>query len=61
MYVCTHVASSLYTYDFILFMVTKHHHESPSHNLITTRIDVLPSKNQALCEYCTLVSKQKHC
>ena len=22
-----------------------------------TSIDVLPSKNQALCEYCTLVSK----
>ena len=26
-----------------------------------TSIDVLPSKNQALCEYCTLVSKLKHC
>ena len=24
-------------------------------------IDVLPSKNQALCKYCTLVSKLKHC
>ena len=23
-----------------------------------TTIDVLPSKNQALCEYCTLKSKQ---
>ena len=26
-----------------------------------TSIDVLPSKNQALCEYYTLVSKLKHC
>ena len=26
-----------------------------------TSIDVLPSKNQALCDYCTLVSKLKHC
>ena len=23
-------------------------------------IDVVPSKNQALCEYCTVVSKLKH-
>jgi len=28
---------------------------------IFTSIDVLPSKNQALCEYCTLKSKLKHC
>ena len=27
---------------------------------IKTSIDVLPSKNQALCEYCTLASKLKH-
>ena len=26
-----------------------------------TSIDVLPSKNQALCKYCTLASKLKHC
>ena len=26
-----------------------------------TSINVLPSKNQALCEYYTLVSKFKHC
>ena len=26
-----------------------------------TSTDVLPSKNQVLCEYCTLVSKLKHC
>ena len=26
-----------------------------------TSIDVLPSKNQALCEYCTHLSKLKHC
>ena len=26
-----------------------------------TSIDVLPSKNQALCEYCTHVSKPRHC
>ena len=26
-----------------------------------TSIDVVPSKNQALCESCTLVSKLKHC
>ena len=28
---------------------------------LLTSIDVLPSKNQALCEYCTHVSKLKHC
>ena len=27
----------------------------------TTSIDVLPSKNQALCKYCILASKLKHC
>ena len=26
-----------------------------------TSINVLPSKNQVLSEYCTLVSKLKHC
>ena len=26
-----------------------------------TSIDVLPSKNQAPCKYCTHVSKLKHC
>ena len=26
-----------------------------------TSIDVLPSKNQAPCKYCTLASKLKHC
>ena len=26
-----------------------------------TSIDVLPSKNQAMCEYCTLVIKLKDC
>ena len=25
-----------------------------------TSIDVLPSKNKALCDYCTLPSKLKH-
>ena len=29
--------------------------------LMSTSINVLPSQNQALCEYCTLVSKLKHC
>ena len=29
--------------------------------LFLTSIDVLPSKNQALCKYCTLASKLKHC
>ena len=29
-------------------------------NTLLTTINVLPSKNQALCEYCTLVSKLKH-
>ena len=28
--------------------------------LLETSIDVLPSKNQELCEYCTHVSKAKH-
>ena len=28
--------------------------------IILSSIDVLPSKNQALCVYCTLVSKLKH-
>ena len=28
---------------------------------LITRVDVLPSKNQALCEYCTLVGTLKHC
>ena len=31
------------------------------HALCRTSIDVPPSKNQALCEYCTLVSKLEHC
>ena len=26
-----------------------------------TSIDVLPSKNQALCEFCTRVNQLKHC
>ena len=26
-----------------------------------TSVDVLPSKNQALCEYCTHSNKLKHC
>ena len=26
-----------------------------------TSIDVLPSKNQVLCEYCTHVNQLKHC
>ena len=26
-----------------------------------TSNDVIPSKNQALCKYCSLVSKLKHC
>ena len=30
-------------------------------SIVETSIDVLPSKNQALCDYCTLVSKLKHC
>ena len=30
-------------------------------NICKTNIYVLPSKNQALFEYCTLVSKLKHC
>ena len=30
------------------------------HNKVTS-IDVLPSKNQALCKYYTLASKLKHC
>ena len=29
--------------------------------LVETSIDVLPSKNQALSEYCIHVSKLKHC
>ena len=32
-------------YDFLLILYVK-----------ISSIDVLPSKNQALCEYCTLVS-----
>ena len=28
---------------------------------LITSIDILPSKNQALCDYCTLVSKLKRC
>ena len=28
---------------------------------VKTSIDVVPSKNQALCEFCTHVSKLKHC
>ena len=32
-----------------------------SYCITKTSIDVLPSKNQALCEYCTYVSKLKHC
>ena len=28
---------------------------------IQTSIDVLPSKNQALCEFCTRVNQLKHC
>ena len=30
-------------------------------SLNKTSIDVLPSKNQEVCEYCTHVSKLKHC
>ena len=29
--------------------------------ILITSIDVIPSKNQTLCEYCTHVSKLKHC
>ena len=27
----------------------------------TTSIDVLPFKNQAICEFCTRVNQLKHC
>ena len=30
-------------------------------NSIATSIDVLPFKNQALCEFCTRVNQLKHC
>ena len=39
-------------------------HITTSSNFCTaviTSINVLPSKNQALCEYCTHVGKLKHC
>ena len=29
--------------------------------VIEASIDAQPSENQALCEYCTLESKLKHC
>ena len=29
--------------------------------LLDTSYDVLPSKNQALCEYCTHLNQLKHC
>ena len=42
-----------------LSMGTKNIHTS--HLSCETSIDVLQSKNQALCEYCTHVNKLKHC
>jgi len=39
-----------------------HNLKNTSSNFLgKTSIDVLPSKNQALCEYCTHVSKLKDC
>ena len=35
--------------------------EQSSTHLKSTVNDFLPSRNQALCEYCTHVSKLKHC
>ena len=30
-------------------------------NYIQKQVDVLPSKNQVLCEFCTCVNQLKHC
>ena len=40
---------------------SKHLNRTVNPQAFVTSIDVLPSKNQALYEYYTLVSKLKHC
>ena len=47
----------LYYLDSINNDTSSHSHLSLNLQFYRTSIDVLPSKNQALCEYCTFVSK----